>query len=279
MIRFYAQGAPSWWPFQLVSLGNKVLPRPARPRFYHVLVDNGMFKYYAKEGRRPRLEDWLAELTRFVHEVKRKLMPVSVTVILPDWLWDPGFTVEAAMHPLALKLCGGEGITCAAVAHSRPGEPMGYARTARELAGIPWIKVIAAPMKLNCSRLSPRAGRRIILEHCQLAIAEQVCTEARKRSRLCHGLGVKLSPSHVRRLQGILDSFDTTSWTRPNASVVSKLIGSRWSAKTVAEKEAFFAVAVLRLLEAGVELELPDVLSVEALRGIIEGVKPWAGRG
>ncbi len=253
-VRFYASAAPDWWRFQLVSLANQRLP-VKRPRFYALMVDNGMFAY-AKEGRRPPLDRWFRDLLAFLHDVRRRLAPLETVVILPDWVWDPGFVLEAARHPMARRICTElDGVRCAAVAWAaRDGTMRGYARTAEELAAIDWVSVVAAPLKIYCSRFSPRAGRRIILAHCQLAITEQVCGTARAHGLPCHALAVKLSPQHVKRVVELgASSFDTSSWTRPNNSVIAKTMP--WSAKTKTEKEAFFSLVVKRLEEAGVELE------------------------
>ncbi len=251
MPRFYATGAPEWWPFQLVSLGNKVLP-PTRRDYYYVLVDNGMFAYH-KQGTRPDLDVWYARLLLFVRDLERLRSPREIMVVLPDWLHDPDFVLKAATHPRAKSLC--KGYRCMAVAHASPLFIKGYDAIASELASIDHVSAIAAPLKLNCSRYSSRAGRRIIRPECQAAIVEQVCSVARQHNLHCHGLGILLRPAHVARLvRKGLDSFDSTSWTRPNASVIAKTIG-RWSAKNKTEKEVFFTLVLTRLHEAGVELE------------------------
>ena len=252
--RFYAALAPEWWPFQVVSVSNRRLP-PRRPGFYAIIVDNGMFAMYLR-GARPPLDRWYSLLASFVHDVERLRAPREVIIVLPDWVGDPRFTVEAARHPLARRLCSA--YTCYAVAHGGEGM-MGYARTAEELASVDHVAGLAAPLKLPCSRYSARAGRRVVRAECQAAITEQVCGVARAHGLPCHGLGVHLRPEHVRRLVGLgLTSFDTSSWTRP----VNKPEpwAAAWSAKTAAEREQYFVMALRRLLEAGVPLELPNTL-------------------
>ncbi len=256
MARFYAQGAPSWWPYQLVSLGNRRLP--ARRYFYYsILVDNGMFRYYKSSATPPDLDKWYADLRRFIHDIERLRKPREIAVILPDWLNNPSFTLRAASHPAARSLC--RDYDCYIVVHSAPtlvqwipghGEYYGgYARSAMEAVSAAEAVGLAAPLKLNCSKQTN--GRRVIRLYCQRAIAEQVCMVAKRQGLHCHGLGVALKPEHVKRLVELgLTSFDSTSWTRPNAS-----IAERWSAKTKTEKERFFKLVLQRLAEAGVRLE------------------------
>lgn len=238
----YASTAPGWWPYQLVSLANRRLPPRQKPGFYHILVDNGMFGFY-KRGERPALDRWYAMLLRFVHDVRRLRQPAEIVVVLPDWLNDPGFTVEAARHPAARRLC--RDYRCAAVAHGSPtGGWRSYAATAEDLAALDHVAWIAAPLKLNCSRLV--SGRRVIRHECQLAVAEQACTAAKNHGLWCHGLGAGLRARHVERLARLgMDSIDTSSWTRPVNSAVART--GRWSAKTSREREEYFR-AVLEAL-------------------------------
>jgi len=261
MARFYASGAPSWWRFQLVSLGNKRLP-PKRYNYYSILVDNGMFRYYSKLGERPPLHRWFAELRRFIHDVERLRRPREIIVVLPDWLYDYPFTYTAARSEHARELC--TNYRCVVVVHPGLGGIIGrYIDYAEKYAAIDWVWGLAAPLKLNCSRLAN--GRRVIKLHCQAAIAEQVCGVAKRYNLHCHGLGIALKPGHVKRLVELgLTSFDSSSWTRPNNSVVAR---TAWSAKTKTEKERFFHLVLARLREAGVELE-----------GLQEAVSRGAGR-
>ena len=261
-LRFYASGAPPWWRFQELSLARPT-SLPNRRGFYNVLLDNGMFTYY-KRGERPLPEKLLARLARAAHRLARLYDPVELVLVLPDWLGDPGYTYRAAASSPARSLC--RDYVCAAVAHADPGVINAYYLSARELASLDHVHVIAAPLKLNCSR--PRRGRRIVMEHCQGAVLSQVARGAREHgvSRI-HGLGAKLSPRHLSRLARLgLSSFDTTSWTRPPVSSLRRLVGN-WSAKTREEREAFFAHA-LALLAPVVDLEgLGDALP--RLRGLL----------
>ena len=243
----------------MVSLANERLP-PVKYYYYYMMVDNGMFRYY-KAGQRPDLWKWYQQLLRFLRDIDRLRKPVEVAVILPDWLNDPVFTLKAASHSAARVVC--KDYDCYIVVHSSPSLAQwipgqetyygGYARAALEAAAsVAEIVGLAAPLKLNCSRMSN--GRRIIKLHCQRAIVEQVCSVARRLGLKCHGLGVGLKPSHVKRLTELgLTSFDSSSWTRPNNSVLYKM--APWSAKNSREKDLFFRIVLERMTQAGVELE------------------------
>ena len=268
--RFYAQGAPRWWPFQLVSLANQRLP-PKRYGFYSILVDNGMWAF-GKDGGRPDLDKWYHRLLVFVRDVERLRRPEEIVVVLPDWLGDFDFTLEAARHPLASRLC--RDYHCLVVVHTSSrflwapeGGSYGYA--ASIYASLDYVHGLAAPLKLPCLKYDSRARRRIVDRRglgCQLNIILQVCSVARKYSTSCHGLGLVLDPIHVRKaVEAGLGSFDSTSWTRPNQSVVKRYLGSERirrgevSAKTMGEKELFFLLKLAQLVEAGVSLESPEV--------------------
>lgn len=250
MVRFYSSGAPRWWPYHVV------VPHRAysAPR---VILDNGMWAYW-KEGRRPPVDVWLARIAR----VASSLESEEVIVILPDWLGDPRFTLEAAREPIARRLC--RDYKCMAVAHSFDGL-MGYYVSARELVALDYMEAVAAPLKLPCKN-----GRRIPAEDCQARIVSQVVAAAREHGLHCvHGLGVLLKPRHVKRLVGMgLSSFDSSSWTRPNSSVLRRLYP--FSAKNNSQKEFFFKVALMRLLEAWVPLELPPDV-VDLIHGVVAG--------
>ena len=265
--RFYASTAPEWWPYQLVSLGNRRLPA-RRYGFYHFLVDNGMFSWWKRGGPlgRPELDKWYAALLRFVYDLERLRKPREIIVVLPDWLYDFPFTYEAANHPMAKRLC--RDYTCAVVVH--PGIAMGvgdYELYAEKYASIDHVSILAAPLKLPCSRAVN--GRRVVKLHCQAAIVGQVCNVAKRYGLKCHGLGVALRPRHVKRLVGLgLDSFDSSSWTRPVNKPKAATAG--WSAKNKQEREQYFKLALQRLAEAGVELEWLE--EIKAAVGV-------AGRG
>ena len=255
--RFYASAAPDWWPFQLVSLANRRLP-PRRYYFYSILVDNGMFSYYKLGERPPDLDKWYLMLLKFINDIERLRRPVEIAVILPDFLNNPTFTLKAARHHVAREICNN--YDCFIVVHSEPTLVQwmnreyygGYAKSAVEAVSVAEAVGLAAPLKLNCSRIAN--GHRVIRLHCQKAIVEQVCGIARRIGIRCHGLGVALKPQHVKKLLELgLTSFDSSSWTRPNNSIVAKT--ARWSAKTKAEKELFFKTVLMRLRDAGVALE------------------------
>ena len=244
VVRFYSSGAPRWWPFQVITPGRS-------SRGSHILLDNGMWSYW-KQQRRPPTDVWLARLAR----VASSLEAEEVIVILPDWLGDPRFTLEAARDPVARRLC--RNYQCMVVAHSYNGIE-GFYAAARELASLDHVVALAAPLKLPC-----RNGKRVPSRECQARIVAQVVRAAREYGlQWVHGLGVLLRPSHVRRLVDLgLSSFDSASWTRPNSTVLRRY--HPYSAKSNVQKDLFFRVVLGRLLEAGVPLEGPS--------GIVEEV-------
>ena len=275
-IRFYAAQAPSWWPYQLVSLANRRLPLVAPPGHYRFLVDNGFWGFY-KDGGRPSLDKWYHRLLVFARDIERLRRPEEITIILPDWLGDFDFTIGAAQHSLARRLC--RDYRCLVVVHTSPrflwapGGPYGY--VADLYASIEHVHGLAAPLKLPCLRYDRRGRRRIVDRkgrECQLNIIRQVCRVAKEYSLSCHGLGLVLDPVHVKRsIDAGLDSFDSTSWTRPNKTVVRRYLGEdrvtrgEISAKTLSEKEVFFLVKLRQLLDAGVVLELPSYYAMPRL--------------
>ncbi len=82
-IRFYAAQAPSWWPYQLVSLANKRLPQVREPGFYKILVDNGMWAF-VKDGERPSLDKWYHQLLLFVRDIEQLRWPAEIWAVLPE---------------------------------------------------------------------------------------------------------------------------------------------------------------------------------------------------
>ena len=253
-VRFYTSAGPSWWPFQVVSLGNGRLPPRGEPSSYYFLVDNGMFRFY-REGRRPDPDAWLDRLAVFVRRVERLRRPAGLMVVLPDWLGDPRFTLGVAGSRRARGLC--RDYSCVGVAHAW-GSLGGYRSVARELASLEWISVVAAPLKLPCGRFSRRAGRLYVRPECQARIVREVYEGAREYGVPVHGLGLLLRPSHVAAVSGFISSFDSSSWTRP-INGLGRSAG--WSAKNKREKEEYFAMALMKLLSAGVPLEVPELIS------------------
>ncbi len=269
LARFYAAQAPRWWPFQLVSLANRRFPPAREPGFYKVLVDNGMWAFVKDDGR-PNLDKWYHRLLLFVRDIARLRRPAEIWVVLPDWLGDFDFTLRAARHSLARRLC--RDYRCLVVAHTSPrflwAEEGAYAYAASIYAGLDHVHGLAAPLKLPCLRYDPRGRRRIVDKRgleCQLFIVGQVCSTAKKYSLSCHGLGLVLDPTHVRKaVEAGLGSFDSTAWTRPNKTVVKRYLGAdrlekgMVSARTMSEKEMFLLLKIRRLIDAGVGLELPE---------------------
>ena len=254
LVRFYAFGAPSWWPFQLVSLTGQRLPPQQRPNFYYILVDNGMFKFY-RDGERPSLDRWLHRLLVFVKDVERLRKPNEIWVVLPDWLGDFDFTLSAAMHPLAKRIC--KDYCCLVVAHAEhrffSAEEGAYAYVAGIMASLDHIYGIAAPLKLSCLRYDPRGRRHVVDSRglaCQVEILRQVCKVARKHGLVCHGLGIVLKLDHVRRCIGLgPNSFDSTGWTRASKRFLDEARArmGRVSATSTSERELFFKYILNRL--------------------------------
>ena len=252
MARFYSSGAPRWWPYHVVTPNRSYSAR-------HVILDNGMWSFWKKQWR-PPVDVWIARLWRVAHYLKSE----EVIVVLPDWLGDPRFTLEAARDPIAARLC--RDYKCMAVAHSYNGME-GFYRSTIDLASIDYLSCIAAPLKLPC-----KGNRRVPSTKCQTRITGQIARAARASGLRCiHGLGVLLRPSHVRALVNLgLSSFDSTSWTRPNSTTLKK--SYPYSAKNTSLKDLFFRITVKRLLEAGVPLELPAPLSHEGFLEALEVV-------
>ena len=250
-IRFYAGGAPSWWPFHVSTPSSlSSLPRGVSS----VLLDNGMWGFW-KAGRRPPLDVWLARLAAAALEASRRAD--EVYVVLPDWLGDPGFTLAAAGHPVARRLC--RDYTCVAVAHASGGL-QGHYRAGLELASLGHIGCLAAPLKLNCRRV-----RRPSLD-CQRAVLGQVAEAAREAGLGCvHGLGAVMEPGHLARLASMgMTSFDSAAWVRPKPAYLEAYAsGCRGSLK-----DCFMVATLRRLLAGGVELEgAGRALEAWALRG------------
>ena len=241
VLRYYAPGAPYWWRYQLVSLGNNYEPPRNGRYWYRLLIDNGMFAFY-KTGSRPSLDKWLARLNRYIKMIDSVLKPDEIRVILPDWLGDPGFTAMAARHERAKKLC--KDYVCFASVHSSTvGD---YVRVAEEMGTIEHVMGLAAPLKINCVK------KRRPIKRCQVAIVQQVCGVARRLGLQCHGLGALLDPKHLQVLEKLgMGSFDSGAWIR-----VNKRETARPEIAGIAEaKTKLFTAVLLRLKEGGVVLE------------------------
>ncbi len=226
---------------------------------------------------------WYARLVSFLWRVQR--LAEEIWVVLPDWLGDFDFTYNAARHSLARRLC--RDYHCLVVAHTSPrflwAEGGPYAYVADLYASIDHIHGLAAPLKLPCLRYDSRGRRRIVDKRgleCQLNILRQVCSAAKSKGLRCHGLGLVLEPGHVRKSVELgLDSFDSTAWTRPNKSIVKRLLGverldkGEVSARSIDEKSLFLAIKLRQLLEAGVPLET-SLLDLHAAASLFKLIAP-----
>ena len=251
-VRFYTSGAPHWWRYQLVSAANQQLPR-IRKKWYKVLVDNGAFAYYKNNVKLNEEQHW-SMLMRFINTIRVKLEPIELWVILPDYPYDVQYVIKNARSGRARELC--ESVdACVAVAQAprNPRDCSGgmlrcYERVAEELASIDWVGILAAPVKLQCSRAT-RRGRRVIDSKCQVAIAEQVCSAAKQHGMRCHALGAKFETETLKKLIDVgVTSFDTTTWTRPRNKIEKK-------EGNATLKDTFFKHAIQKLKSAGIPLE------------------------
>lgn len=259
-VRFYTATAPEWWRYQLVSAANKRLPK-IKPLFYKVLIDNGAFAWF-KRGEKPDPVRHWHETVTFVNRVVASLRPIEVWVILPDYPWDTRYTIEQARSQRARELC--ERVNACVVSAQAPRRPSDwpgcagsnavkcYARIAEEIASIEWVRVIAAPCKLQCSRITLR-GRRLVDAKCQVAIVEQVCEVARAHGLGCHVLGAKMDVDALKRMiERGMTSFDSTTWTRPRNTVEAR---TAYFSAIGPLKDEFFACVVEKLRSGGIPLE------------------------
>ena len=245
---FYAQVAPSWWPWQAVSLSNGRIPRlEAGEQWF--FVDNGAFRGYRAA---PGL--WYSRLAAFVDRVLRRYPGARVLAVLPDVLDDGVATLRLARHPGARRLCAGDPrVRCVAVAHAVRGDVAGRRRVAEELASMGHVSALAAPLKANCRRRRGGPPDR----RCQREVARTVCTIAAMHGLPCHLLAPRLDAAlaELARLPGAA-SFDSAAWIRPRSGgrgfSPAYGFGRRGAERRFLEKLA-------RLLAYGVPLRLPGL--------------------
>lgn len=251
---FYAQVAPSWWPWQAVSLSNMRVPR-LETREQWFFVDNGAFKgYYADSGL------WYSRLVVFVDAILRRYPGARVLAVLPDRLDDGVATLKLARHPGARALCARPRVRCAAVAHAVRGDPMGRRRVAEELVSLDYVSVLAAPLKANCRGAGVRRKPDSLpLRRCQLEVARTVCGVAARYGATCHLLAPRLDTTlaELARLPAV-ESFDSAAWirVRRGGKGFSPAYGFTADAKTRRLLEK-----LSRLISYGVPIRLPPGLS------------------
>ena len=245
-VAFYATGAPEWWPYQLVSLTHRIVPR----RGYRLLHDNNAFKFFAS-GRWPDIDRWIYTLLRSVYRYAGVVD--EVLVILPDKPMDPRATLEWAYRAYG-RICTernrAKGIKCVAVAHFDPQSPsLSIRETVKHILDtMPDVDIIAAPLKLYCSRSGK--NRRVTDPLCQLGIVARVY-DAVSGKLPVHGLGIMLNRELLKRATPFLHSFDSTGWTRTYTPTLKRL-GFDLSAKNSSARELYFAVAVALLKRDGI---------------------------
>jgi len=230
---FYSSNAPNWWPYQVLSLSNNNISLTER-EYYHVIIDNGMFNYVSK-NQRPDTRLWIWKLKAFTDIVYRRLKPRSITVITPDWIRSPEFTLEAA-RIASNVIC--KDYECMLVAHYNYDYTMD--KVISEAFTIDNIRKIAVPCKLYCS--VKKRHRRVVNYPCQKILCSIAYSVVKER-KLLHALGLGLKLDVVKSISKYVQSFDSTSWTRP----VKTIEGKRYSAKTAREREQYFILALNHL--------------------------------
>ena len=248
-VEFYTTGAPEWWPYQLVSLSHSIVPRKG----YRVLHDNNAFNFYSK-GEWPSIDRWVYMLSRSVYRYAGVVD--EVLVVLPDKPMDPRTTLEWSYRAYG-RLCSENakkhGIRCVAVAHFDPNRPsLSVRETVKHiLDAMPDVDVVAAPLKLYCSRRG--RNRSVVDPLCQLGIAARVYDAVSSRKPV-HGLGATLKREPLKRLLQFLQSFDSTGWTRVYTPKLKQL-GFDLSAKNSSAREIYFAVAVAMMARDGIPVK------------------------
>lgn len=71
---------------------------------------------YMKDGGRPDIDKWCHRLLVFVKDVEHLRRPAEIWIDSPDRLHGFDFTIGAARHPLAKKLC--KDYRCLVTAHT-----------------------------------------------------------------------------------------------------------------------------------------------------------------
>jgi len=253
MILFYSSNAPEWWPYQVVSLSSSRRSLKRR-NYYYIIVDNGMFTFL-QQGYRPKIDTWINSLRRLVYDIERKLRPVELYIILPDWFKDPEFTLMVA-ESYSNKLC--KDYKCMAVSHYNYHLDM--SKVIHRLLEVDYISKIAVPCKLYCSRRI--SSRRIIRYECQKALVEIAYSVIGKKEKI-HALGLGLKKDLIAGLKEKIDSFDTTSWTRP---IKSRPV--RYSAKTASEREEYFIETLKHLSD---HILIPSSIPSDIFAYILQG--------
>ncbi len=253
-VEFYATGAPHWWRFHVLTLGQ---PPSSQLRGKTVLHENGAFRMWAS-GVSVDPQLWIARLQQSV--VRASAVADEVRVVLPDRIGD--FEATLRLHRLAYpRLCGESvkkrGVRCVAVVQFRRGENMDVLRQRTELllSEMPDVDIVAVPTKAT---LGERRGGRIVVNPTLVVSAVARVADAVAGKKPVHALAPQLRAEVLRRIAPLIASFDTTSWTRPVNSLAKKL-GIVASVKDAGQRELAFALAVAHLVANGVPIADADV--------------------
>ena len=249
MVWFYSQGAPSWWPFHIITI---LRPTLNTERTTSIIVDNNAFTFY-RHGWFPQPDVWAARIARIASRFKHRAY--GVTIVLPDCPLDPLRTLVWAKH--ARWLC--KHYRCMVVMH--------YDTLAEEelesvfetyVADIE-ADAYAVPLKLPLSTGYNSLARRINVDPKLQKHVVRVATKV-------VGKHIHLMAPRKETIVSMwhnIKSFDTTAWTRAS-SKIKKQLGTI-SARNTTERELMFALYVLSLAKAGVKFDTDLVALANAV--------------
>ena len=247
-LEFFATGAPEWWPFKLMTISQKSTPN----RNNVVLLDNNAFKYWRK-NEWPDFDKWVYELR--VAALRLANIAQEVRVILPDKPRDPKTSFEWYTRSYRM-LCSDtmlkSGVRCVATAHFDPSSPIISLKSMIEhiIDSMPNVEIIASPTKPYCGRF--KTDKIVVSDACFIGIVGRVASIVNGKKRV-HVLAPPLRVNVLQRVAPLINSFDTTSWTRPIHSELRRL-GIKHSAKDSRERELLFAFTVAYLVSKGIPL-------------------------
>lgn len=226
---FYTNNPPSWWPYEVTSINREGV---SSENPLSLVLDNGAFNFYYK-GDYPSEDIWLARIRRTAYSLRRRYRDAEIIVVLPDRPYDPDFTLDIA-RKYSKILC--KNYECMVVAHYNFSKPLHMVM--EEILSIDNIEYVGAPARIYCSRRGK--NRRITNYACQKMIIKVIRKYAPHIK--IHALSLGLKTDLLSKLNGVLHSFDTSSWTRPLTNGLP-----RRSAKNSAERERFFMEALRKL--------------------------------
>ncbi len=261
---FYSSSAPKWWPYRVITNGLNVYDSTVS-----VIIDNGAWSYantclrrgnnieYCYANTLPKPESWARRLLVIIRRLEAMYKDLEILVTLPDTPLCPRLSVKYSLEASRIL----RGYDLVVVVHFDAKTSLGEV-LAELLRAEP--KVVAIPLKFYGTR--PGKNRRVPDYARQVMLAEAVYNVLKSQGfhGKIHGLGPALKPKHIARLTAYLDSIDTTSWTRPNTTVLYRLLGKRYSAKNERQRELFFAVALWRLRDV-VYIPLSVLVRIEGI--------------